>query len=80
MTEPAYRIEIVDWDQHSDDIRAVRTSVFIEELGVPESLEWDDQDNLCLHLLARNNKGTIIGTARLLDSGQIGRLAVLKPY
>ena len=73
-------METADWQRNGDEIRVIRTAVFIKEQQVPPELEWDDEDAVCLHLLARNHDGLAIGTARLLNSGQIGRLAVLKPY
>lgn len=60
--------------------RALRRVVFIEEQGVPEADEIDDQDDLAIHLLA-HAQGRAIGTARLLvmgNVGKIGRVCVLQ--
>ena len=74
------RIERVVWSDHAADLAAVRQSVFIEEQGVPEDLEWDDEDAEAIHFLARGGDGTPIGCVRLLPSGQISRLSVIESW
>lgn len=66
-----------DWERDRDLLRRVREQVFIEEQNVPRDLEWDDADAEAIHFLAEDHRGTAVGTARLLPSGQIGRMAVL---
>lgn len=59
--------------------RALRRTVFIEEQGVPEADEVDDQDGIAIHLLARLD-GHPVGTARLIvmaNAGKIGRVCLL---
>ena len=58
----------------------IRTKVFVQEQGVPEALEIDGMDESSYHFVACTQDGRVIGTARLLSSGQIGRMAVLKDY
>ncbi|MCY3811093.1 MAG: GNAT family N-acetyltransferase [Gammaproteobacteria bacterium] len=53
--------------------------MFVEEQGVPEAEEWDGQDDASRHFIAEDGTGAAVGTARLMPSGQIGRMAVLKP-
>lgn len=72
-------IEIANWSTDADDLKAIRTSVFIEEQNVPIELEWDGLDPDCTHFIVRLHSKTI-ATARLKPDGQIGRMAVLKPY
>lgn len=67
------------WAQLAVDLIPLRTAVFIDEQQVPEALEWDDDDADALHLLATDATGTVVGCARLLASGQIGRMAVAQP-
>lgn len=58
---------------------ALRRTVFIEEQGVPEAEELDDQDDRAIHLLAWQD-GRAVGSARILldgDTGKIGRVCVL---
>ena len=62
--------------------RTLRRIVFIEEQGVPEADEVDDKDNTAIHLLVTDT-GTPVGSARLLitgDIGKIGRVCVLKSH
>ncbi len=73
---PAFTLEITHWQDSEADLKAVRRAVFIEEQQIPEVEEWDDEDAVCRHLLARI-AGRAVGTGRLLADGKIGRMAVL---
>lgn len=69
------QVTVADW-QTSSALRSIRQRVFIEEQNVPPDLEWDDEDATAIHfLLILNEQPT--GTARLLPSGRIGRVALL---
>ena len=61
-------------------IKTVREQVFIQEQHVPEELEWDEQDAQAIHVVAYSENDQVIGTARLLADGHIGRMAVLEPW
>ena len=61
-------------------IRRVREKVFIQEQHVPEALEWDGLDVEAIHVVALDNHAQVIGTARLLQDGHIGRMAVLPEW
>ena len=74
-----YRIDRVGFEEEPG-IRAVRETVFMAEQGVPEELEWDGLDHEAVHVVARDHSGGVIGTGRLLASGQIGRMAVLPEW
>lgn len=67
----------VSWNEACARLRAIRKAVFVEEQNVPEELEWDGIDELCLHALAATAAGEAVGTGRLLPDGHIGRMAVL---
>jgi predicted GNAT family N-acyltransferase len=58
-------------------IKTVREQVFIQEQHVPVALEWDGLDDEAMHVVALNNHNQVIGTARLLQDGHIGRMAVI---
>lgn len=73
-------IRIVSWNHEAPALRAIRTTVFIQEQQVPEALEWDEFDAISVHALALDAAGQPVGTARLLPDGHIGRMAVLKPW
>jgi len=62
------------------DIKAVRTRVFIQEQHVPEALEWDGLDDEAIHVVAQDKHAQVIGTARLLQDGHIGRMAVVPEW
>lgn len=68
-----------NWQEHGESLKAIRTEVFVKEQQVPEEMEWEEEDNHAQHFLATLDQKAV-GTARLLSSGQIGRMAVLKPY
>ena len=74
------RLSEVPWETHAAALMAVRRAVFIEEQGVPEAEELDGEDAAAKHFLAEDEHGNPIGTARLLASGQIGRMAVLPEW
>ncbi len=68
---------------------AIREVVFIEEQGVPESLERDEEDSAAYHLLVSAGKHAV-GTGRLVASpppegepgnwGRVGRMAVVSSH
>ena len=74
------RIERVAWTSHRERLMAIRTAVFVVEQKVPEHLELDGEDEAATHFLALSATGLDIGCARLLPSGQIGRMAVLPAH
>jgi len=78
MTEANFTVCETSWEKRQHEIRFIRTQVFIFEQGVPEELEWDGLDETAIHVLALTTDQIPVGTARLLTSGQIGRMAVLK--
>lgn len=80
MIEKTYTVKQAGWREHMDLLRDIRTSVFIEEQNVPIEIEWDERDNNAFHVLAFDIDNNPVGTGRLLDSGQIGRMAVLRDY
>lgn len=81
MTEsPKFHVQQADWHRDEQRLRCIRHAVFVEELGIPEHLEWDGQDAGAAHLIARAEDGTVAGTVRLLPDGRIGRMAVLRAW
>ena len=79
-TPSSFSVRAVSWKDEASVLSAIRTKVFVDEQNVPVELELDGQDETAEHFLAELDDGTPVGTARLLASGQIGRLAVLLPY
>lgn len=82
MSVEHIRIEIYHLDIHHalwPQCRMIRERVFIQEQQVPVALEWDEADNIAVHLLARLD-GQAVACARILPNGQIGRMAVLPEW
>lgn len=67
----------VGWSAYADRLRRIRTIVFVQEQKVPEHEEWDGLDDDACHFLALDSAGRDLGCARLMPTGQIGRMAVL---
>lgn len=72
-------MDFVSWEQDRAALLAIRIEVFVHEQQVPIELEEDSADPLSEHLLATHS-GELIGTARLLPDGHIGRMAVRKHW
>ena len=80
VTAP-FRVEVVVHAAALPELRQVRDEVFVVEQGVPADLERDAaRDPLCVHVLARLEDGTPIGTGRLTPDRHVGRMAVRKPW
>lgn len=75
-------VQIIEapWDEYRETLLRIRFEVFVDEQGVPPELERDAHDGRATHLLACDADGNAIATARMLDDGHIGRMAVLKPW
>jgi predicted GNAT family N-acyltransferase len=71
-------VAITSFGKSERDIRSVRDAVFAQEQKVARELDWDGRDQRCIHVLATNDSGEVIGTGRLQPDGKIGRMAVLK--
>ena len=68
------------WSDDEEHLNGVRRMVFIEEQRVPEELGWGSEDADAFHLLAVDAEENLVGTARPLATGRIGRLAVLPDW
>ena len=81
MSDPLpFTVKPIYWNASQKEVKAIRNKVFVEEQGVPPELEWDGLDEHSYHVLALAPDGTPIGTGRLLQDGQIGRVAVLQEW
>jgi predicted GNAT family N-acyltransferase len=72
------RIKEASWENPEEQaqLRLIRSTVFIREQGVPESMEWDEYDRVAIHYLALEDSHPV-GCVRLLPTGHVGRMAVL---
>ena len=77
-----FQVEVCDWANEIDreDLLDVREGVFVLEQHVPREMEIDDDDPRSVHVLARAQDGTPIGSGRLTQGGRIGRVAVLRTW
>ena len=77
---PSIDIVTGDWALLGPDAARIRDAVFIREQGIPADLEWDEADARCVHVVAYRTTPSRepVATARLLEDGWIGRVAVLK--
>ncbi|HEX4842368.1 MAG TPA: GNAT family N-acetyltransferase [Limnobacter sp.] len=73
------KISCTDWHTNGEWARSIRRSVFVHEQGIPEHEEWDEEDAAATHVVAWLGERPV-GTARLLSSGKIGRMAVLPAH
>lgn len=80
MDEQLVSVAETTWRESAEILTEIRTKVFVEEQHVPPELELDGLDATSFHYLATLSTGESIGTARLLSTGQIGRMAVLQQW
>jgi predicted GNAT family N-acyltransferase len=74
------RILLLPWEDAREWAAPLRREVFVREQGVPEALEWDEQDASSLHAVALDRE-SCVGTGRLLPADAagcagLGRMAV----
>lgn len=75
MRMSSISVRLADWQQ-DEAVRQIRQQVFVKEQQVPAQLEWDAEDATAIHFLLLIDQQAL-GTARLLNSGRIGRVAIL---
>lgn len=79
------QIRQLPYHENSEILAQIRQTVFVQEQGVPVDLEMDGRELESTHFLAfiksrNDNPETVLGSARLLPTGQIGRMAVLAEF
>lgn len=92
MDQLPFRIRVMGWEKAAGLSSPIRKQVYIVEQNIPAELEWDGLDDSARHAIAMLDDGPIngpthgptsgqvIGCARLLPGGQIGRMAVLASW
>lgn len=72
----------VESTDEREDAFAVRRTVFVEEQGVDEEIEYDEHEDDADHFVAYDDGGEPIGAARLREAdpglGKVERVAVLE--
>lgn len=85
---PMINTKIVIFDNHSPEVSikqntaeiiSIRTRVFVEEQNVDSKIDFDGRDDCAIHALIYYQTKAV-GTARMLEDGHIGRVAVLKEF
>ncbi|MFC3031266.1 GNAT family N-acetyltransferase [Pseudoalteromonas fenneropenaei] len=75
-----YRADKVSWQLYKRELQQIREKVFVCELHIPKSIEFDQLDLSAEHVLVRDEKEGPVATGRLCRDGLISRVAVLKPH
>jgi len=73
--------QILSWIKNLNEIKKIRTVVFLHEQNIPEELEWDEYDKSALHF-GLFYKSCLVAYARSIENNVywIGRMAVQKEY
>ena len=75
----SYTVSRVQWEQAAPLLKNVREKVFVYEWRIPKNIEFDRKDHFANHVLACHDKTQEpIGTGRILSSGEISRIAVIR--
>ena len=74
------QVALADWEVDEAAIRGVRHTVFSDEQGISKALDFDGRDRECVQVLARLADGEVVGTARMLPDGHVGRIAVHREW
>lgn len=77
----SYSVSRVNWELAAPLLKNVREKVFICEWRIPRKIEFDRKDRHACHMLVcDDNSQEPIATGRILATGEISRIAVLKKY
>lgn len=78
-----FTVKIATSDLEREDAFSVRRKVFVEEQGVPLSLELDDFDKTAVHFIVYSAE-TPIGAGRIREigdnTGKVERVSILEEY
>jgi len=80
---PEFRCVRITTEEQLTRAQQIRIQVFVDEQGIPGSMEFDDKDPVSIHVLGY--EGDLpIATGRLVPAdrgaGQLSRIAVLPEY
>ena len=73
--------QILSWIKNLNQIKKIRTVVFLHEQNIPEELEWDEYDKSAFHF-GLFYKSCLVAYARSIENNVywIGRMTVHKEY
>lgn len=80
MKDSDFTVIEAAWPDYKSSLYTLRSEVFIHEQRIPKEIEWDEYDETSFHVLTLDTHHQAVGTGRLLITGQIGRMAVLKEF
>ena len=77
--------KILSYGDDLSEVYAIRRKVFIEEMKVPEEIEFDGMDDTAMHVIVYEEAGSkkAVATGRIWFDGttcEIGHISVLKEY
>ncbi|MFD2166806.1 GNAT family N-acetyltransferase [Thalassotalea euphylliae] len=76
-----YSVSRVSWQHAAPLLKTVRERVFICEHRIPKRIEFDRKDRQAIHMLVCDDESQEpVATGRILPSGEIGRIAVIREY
>lgn len=76
-----YSVSRVPWEHAAPLLKTVRERVFICEHRIPKKIEFDRKDRKAIHMLVCCDASQEpVATGRILPSGEIGRIAVVKEH
>src|SRR5258706_14881496 len=73
------QVALLKWEEAEPIAAPIRFAIFVEQRQAG-GIELDALDKDSVHAVAYDDKHKAIGTARLLPSGQVGRMAVVKEW
>jgi len=77
----SFSVSRVEWEMAAPLLKNIREKVFVCEWRIPKRIEFDRDDTKAFHILVCDDKSQEpIATGRIMPSGEISRIAVLKPY
>lgn len=78
--QPMVRMRVGGWEELAADASVLRSTVLVQEFGIPADQVFDAQDATAQHVLAYNHLGHPVACARLVQQapgvGRIGAMAV----
>ena len=76
-----YSVCRVPWEHAAPLLKTVRERVFICEHRIPKHVEFDRKDRQAVHMLVCDDVSQEpVATGRILLTGEIGRIAVIKEH
>lgn len=75
-----FTVRTVDWEQGKILVQSLRESVFVVEWRIPQTTEFDSQDETATHVVIFDDTDKAIATGRLTQTGELGRIAVNRSH